>query len=89
MHKPICLATVLAGLLIGGCATQPTDAAETSTSQPSAQVAPVNKFCAVNPKEAIDPKVTTAYKGKTYGFCCADCVTEFKKDPEKYAANAK
>ena len=24
------------------------------------------------------------YKGKTYYFCCSDCVTKFKADPEKY-----
>jgi len=24
------------------------------------------------------------YKGKTYYFCCADCVAKFRKDPEKY-----
>ena len=24
------------------------------------------------------------YKGKTYYFCCADCMEKFKKDPEKY-----
>jgi len=24
------------------------------------------------------------YKGKTYYFCSANCLEEFKKDPEKY-----
>lgn len=24
------------------------------------------------------------YKGKTYYFCCSDCVTKFKANPEKY-----
>ena len=24
------------------------------------------------------------YKGKTYYFCCADCLEKFKQDPGKY-----
>ena len=49
---------------------------------------PVNKFCAVEGKgHDVDPKVTYVYKGKTIGFCCADCIDEFKKDPEKYVKN--
>lgn len=24
------------------------------------------------------------YKGKTYYFCCQDCIEQFKKDPEKW-----
>jgi len=29
-------------------------------------------------------KATLEYKGKTYYFCCDDCVESFKKNPEKY-----
>lgn len=32
---------------------------------------------------ADSPKVE--YEGKTYYFCCEDCVGEFQKDPSKYA----
>ena len=28
---------------------------------------------------------TYEYKGKVYYLCCADCIKEFKKDPEKYS----
>lgn len=35
----------------------------------------------VNPATA---KLKTAYKGKTYYFCCPGCPEEFKKNPEKY-----
>ena len=28
--------------------------------------------------------IAYAYKGVTYYFCCAGCVTKFKADPEKY-----
>ena len=55
-----------------------------ATTQAKAKT-PVNKFCAVEGKgHDIDPKITTEYKGKLIAFCCADCVDEFKKDPEKY-----
>jgi len=44
-----------------------------------------NKICPVT-GEKIDPKtkVTYEYKGKIYNFCCAMCVDDFKKNPEKY-----
>jgi YHS domain-containing protein len=35
-------------------------------------------------EDDVDPKVTYVYKGKVYGFCCKDCIDEFKKNPEKY-----
>lgn len=50
---------------------------------------PVNKFCAVMPEHEIDPEVTFVYKDKKIGFCCADCIPEFKKDPEKYMKELK
>jgi len=59
-------------------ATQP-------TTQPSK---PVNKNCAVEQDHEADAKITYAWNGKTYAFCCKDCIDEFKKNPEKYK-NAK
>lgn len=32
----------------------------------------------------IDKKVYADYNGKRVYFCCAGCIMEFKKDPEKY-----
>ena len=26
------------------------------------------------------------YKGMKIGFCCDDCIKEFKEDPDKYVA---
>jgi YHS domain-containing protein len=57
------------------------------TTAPSTQ--PVNKFCAVNKDEKINPKVTYVYQDKTIGFCCEDCIPDFKKDPEKYMKDLK
>ncbi|HRK30574.1 MAG TPA: hypothetical protein PLD59_05800 [Tepidisphaeraceae bacterium] len=51
--------------------------------------APINKFCGVMQEHEIDPEVTYVYKEKTVAFCCADCIDEFKKDPEKYMKTIK
>jgi len=44
-----------------------------------------NKICPVS-GEKIDQnlKVTHEHEGKVYNFCCASCIDEFKKDPDKY-----
>jgi YHS domain-containing protein len=58
-------------------------------TQPATQpAAAVNTKCPVSGDD-IDAKVTTVYNGKTYAFCCADCIKSFNKDPEKYASKAK
>ena len=49
----------------------------------------VNALCAVHTDDAVDPTVTTTYKGKLIGFCCEDCKMDFDRDPEKYAAKLK
>jgi len=62
--------------------TQPAEA-------PATQPVAVNKFCPVT-REPVDPKVPTVqYDGKTIGFCCEDCIKDFKADPEKYMKNLK
>jgi YHS domain-containing protein len=59
------------------------------TTQPTTKPMISNKLCPVT-KEAVDPKIQTVeYKGMTIGFCCEDCIKEFKADPDKYAANLK
>lgn len=66
-------------------------AEEPKKDPPSTQKsdAPINKFCAIMQDHEIDPKVTYVYKDKTVGFCCAECIPDFKKDPEKYLKNIK
>ena len=88
MKRSAILSAVAAVLVCGGVLAHAADkpkggpTTKPSTTQPSK---PVNKFCAVEGKgHDADPKITTSYKGKTIGFCCNDCVDEFKKDPEKY-----
>ena len=35
------------------------------------------------------PSISYQYKGKTYYFCCAMCINDFKKNPEKYLSRIK
>jgi YHS domain-containing protein len=44
-----------------------------------------NKICPVT-GEKIDEKTKAIieYNGKVYNLCCAMCIDEFNKDPEKY-----
>lgn len=34
--------------------------------------------------EDIDPAVTAEVDGKTYAFCCENCIDKFKADPKKF-----
>lgn len=46
--------------------------------------------CPVSGEEiSKETNITYDYKGKTYRFCCPDCVAEFKKKPEKYIQKIK
>ena len=39
--------------------------------------------------EKASPSISYQYQGKTYYFCCAACINEFKKNPEKYISRIK
>ena len=68
-------------------ASQPSSAP--ATTQAAANGA-INQFCAVEQENKIDPKGKTyTYNGKVIGFCCPDCIDDFKKNPEKYMAKLK
>jgi YHS domain-containing protein len=85
--KPLNLVLGIGPIFLIGCATP----AAQPTSQPTAQVVdpkPVNTRCPVT-GDPIDPKITLVYDGKTYAFCCEDCVKMFQKNPAKYAADVK
>ena len=60
-----------------------------ATTQSSAG-ATFNQYCAIEKENKVDPKTKTyVYNGKTIGFCCDDCIDEFKKNPEKFMATIK
>ncbi|NQT75280.1 MAG: YHS domain-containing protein [Candidatus Omnitrophica bacterium] len=45
-----------------------------------------NKICPVSGEEIGGSMMgaTYEYEGKIYNFCCAGCIDEFNKDPQKY-----
>lgn len=38
---------------------------------------------------AASKEYSSTYEGKTYYFCCPNCIEEFKKDPQKYISKIK
>ncbi len=97
------LLSMSAGCLLGviavGCCNNSAKPAEpaklpsknetVTTTQPVATAIPVNMNCMVEKDDKANPAITYDYQGKTYAFCCKDCLAEFKKDPQKYLASAK
>ncbi len=88
-------ATVLAGLLalglsVGAVSMTKAECGCCKCKAPATQAsaAPVNAKCPVEHGN-VDPKYTCVYEGKTIGFCCGDCIPEFKKDPAKYMKDLK
>ena len=55
----------------------------------SQSLTPINAHCAVERDNAVDVRTTVQHDGKTIGFCCKDCIKDFRKDPEKYVAGLK
>ncbi len=54
-----------------------------AATQASATQKPINKYCAVDRDEEVDPTVTYLYQGKVIGFCCDDCIPEVQEGPGK------
>ena len=67
---------------------QQAPAAAASAETPTAPVEVGNKICPVTAEEIKDSDMGEAakveYNGKVYNLCCAMCVKDFKKDPEKF-----
>lgn len=85
------LATAALGIFLVLCAAKAIAADSAPATQPSTQPAQaVNKFCPVQKDHPVDDRVPTyEYNGMQIGFCCPDCVDEFKRDPEKYMKDMK
>jgi len=58
-------------------------ASETKT-QPVSATDLHNTVCPVSGDKVADSKLVEVYDGKVYHLCCADCHTDFEKDPAKY-----
>jgi YHS domain-containing protein len=77
------------GVAVLAAKDQPASKPSTQPTTQESAGKPVNKFCAVDHDNEVDPKVTVVYKGKVIGFCCKDCIKDFEKDPDKYVATMK
>ena len=90
--KTFVLCSTLA-LLVGGFAVarEGDEKREVPSTQPTTQTSDVavNKNCAVEQTDPVDPEVWTMHDGKKIGFCCKECIETFKKDPEKYLKTMK
>ena len=86
MLSLICSLTLVTGVLVAHDVKK--DAKKPATQPTTLPSKPVNKNCAVEQEHEADAKITYAWNGKTYAFCCKECIDEFKKSPEKYK-NAK
>lgn len=93
MQRKLILPTVAILMLVSAAYVGAADKPKGPTTRPAAtQPAagkPINKFCAVESDNKIDPKITYVYKGKTIGFCCKDCIEDFQKDPDRYMRGLK
>ena len=70
--------------------TSGTPSTKPATQPTTKPAGPINKFCAVDRENPVDPTVpTVVYKGKIIGFCCDDCPAKFKKNPEEYMKDLK
>lgn len=80
----VCAAVLLSA---AGCQSEQ----KASSEQPQEVAAmSVNKTCPIGGHKAVASK-TVAYKGKTIGFCCSDCIESFNEmtEAEKDAVLAK
>ena len=46
----------------------------------------LNSHCMVESDQEVDTDVTFVLEGKTYAFCCKECIPKFQKEPAKYIA---
>ena len=69
-------------------AAPPATAPATTQSADPAKGPAVNKICPVDDKP-VDRDCFIIYKGQKIGFCCEDCMKDFKEDPERYMAKLK
>jgi YHS domain-containing protein len=92
MNRIILLTTAALAVWIAGCKSSKSDDMNASGagSMPQAQNVSGatdlhNTVCPVTGDAVGDSKLTEAYNGKVYHFCCDDCPDKFKATPDKYA----
>ncbi|HEY6873917.1 MAG TPA: YHS domain-containing protein [Geobacteraceae bacterium] len=83
-------AAVIGMAMFGGRGLARAHDGEGASSQAgSAGAEKKSELCPVSGEEVDAKSISYEYKGKVYHFCCASCVADFKKDPEKYIKKMK
>jgi hypothetical protein len=66
-------------LALSACASHSPSSSAAATASPSASTqTAINNVCPMT-GEPLDPAVTVAYKGQPVGFCCSECVEDWRK----------
>jgi len=83
------VAVVLATAALCGCSSDTETA--TTPAEPNLAATNVNAVCPYSGKPVNASVQSVAYKGKTYGFCCAGCASDFagRDDAKKAEIIAK
>jgi len=78
-------------ILFFGLSVPFASAADTMNMPPNHQMAGTAEGQLICPVlgEKASKSISYPYKGKTYYFCCAGCINDFKKNPEKYLSRIK
>ena len=91
-HLLLCVAFVLLSASVAAAGDEPakpptpaTPAPATTQAADPAKGPAVNKVCPVDDKP-VDRDFFVIYKGQKIGFCCEDCIKDFKEDPDRYLA---
>ena len=84
------ISTLAAVAVLSGSAFLPAAQAVKPTAAKAGAKKTAALVCPVTGEKIASKKAAShsAYKGKTYYFCCAGCKPKFDKAPKKYVENA-
>lgn len=66
--------------------TETLHAVDSAKQALATQLKAFNEKCPISGDPVTEEGGLFTFEGKTFGFCCPDCIDTFKKAPEKYAA---
>lgn len=93
MKRLILLSVAAAAMTLSGCCANERcdDCDDAACTADKGAAMSVNAYCAVNPKDKVNPAIPMAdWKGQKVGFCCKGCPPKWAKmtDEQKDAALA-
>lgn len=89
--KHLILTLTALTVIAGGALAGPDHTKDHKPAKMDTKAAKTALMCPVTGTKIASAKAAghSAYKGKTYYFCCPDCKPKFDKAPAKYVKNAK